>query len=806
MNDQLQRELKTLDRSYSYEQTVQLGRYRLDSEDEDKPDEVDEKQKKKGGKSVRFHEHDPREDWKEERKSKTCLGQLTKVCCQMRPGKTVNLFLSGLCNTMPIPCGMFMPTFVVGAAIGRGVGEFVSVMYPDGMPGGTDQPIFPGVYAVVGAAALSGAVSHSVSVAMICCEMTGQLVYLIPLMIAVIVGNAVCKHLQPSIYDAVINIKHLPYLPDIPPSNSAVHLFTAEHIMVTPVRYLTKKTTYMEIRNIVVEMRKVHSFPVVDDHDSMMLLGSIAKRRLLEILNLQIGDEARKQEAERRIKVAIETIDQHFKDNMALRFLQVLDADSKKTSFVDGDFHANGGIRELEHVDEINENGLEYETKEEKNDDNEDFANSRTQSFTRSRFTIEPVTAETIKDEMKKAKATSDRPKKIRYFSGGNGSKSPAAAPARVRRNAFSSASIHSENKEEAEEEERAEAARKEETKSVHSEVSDTSKKLSWPSKLNYDSVSKNLASFLRNTKNRFNLQKRKNTKEKAEYDLFEDERRVWEQEQLQQSIEIDENLIDPAPFQLVRRTSLYKVHSVFSLLSLNRAYVTDRGRLVGVVALKDVRIAIQNAQSGVPAGGPPETPSVTVTADTYDADAEKGLGEEGSQYGSNYNTMEPHPEVAQNFMEQIERHRMKLEQTNNSEVHDLLTPPLKIVHPSQADLQRYYNHPMLTIHEESEPINWSRKSSLKSQASTELEERGRVEFHTHSDANIGPSQPVSRRQSTILEELGEQTDLAGPVAEAVAYIQAKEVTIEDLRALGEEIEEEKHESQEEAEPSHQEK
>lgn len=65
----------------------------------------------------------------------------------------------------------------------------------------------------------------------------------------------------------------------------------------------------------------------------MMLLGSIAKRRLLEILNAQIGDNARKQEAERRIKVAIETIDQHFKDNMAVRFLQVLEADSRKCSF-----------------------------------------------------------------------------------------------------------------------------------------------------------------------------------------------------------------------------------------------------------------------------------------------------------------------------------------------------------------------------------------------------------------------------------------------------------------------------------------
>ena len=47
------------------------------------------------------------------------------------------------------------------------------------------QPIFPGIYAVVGAAALTGAITHSVSVAMICCEITGQLIYIIPLMVLI---------------------------------------------------------------------------------------------------------------------------------------------------------------------------------------------------------------------------------------------------------------------------------------------------------------------------------------------------------------------------------------------------------------------------------------------------------------------------------------------------------------------------------------------------------------------------------------------------------------------------------------------
>lgn len=46
---------------------------------------------------------------------------------------------------------------------------------------------------------------------------------------------------------------------------------------------------------------------------------------------------------------------------------------------------------------------------------------------------------------------------------------------------------------------------------------------------------------------------------------------------------------IDAAPFQLVQGTSLYKVHTLFSLLGLNHAYVTHRGKLIGVVSLREV-------------------------------------------------------------------------------------------------------------------------------------------------------------------------------------------------------------------------
>lgn len=72
-----------------------------------------------------------------------------------------------------------------------------------------------------------------------------------------------------------------------------------------------------------------------------------------------------------------------------------------------------------------------------------------------------------------------------------------------------------------------------------------------------------------------------------------------WEEEQMQLPVDFSPSQVDPAPFQLVERTSLLKVHSLFSLVGVNLAYVTAIGKLVGVVGLKELRKAIEDANSG---------------------------------------------------------------------------------------------------------------------------------------------------------------------------------------------------------------
>lgn len=75
------------------------------------------------------------------------------------------------------------------------------------------------------------------------------------------------------------------------------------------------------------------------------------------------------------------------------------------------------------------------------------------------------------------------------------------------------------------------------------------------------------------------------------EYYLSREEHMEWEKQQLSAQIKFNKIKIDLAPFQIVETTSIFKVHTLFSLLSLKRIFVTKSGQLVGVVSLKDVSL-----------------------------------------------------------------------------------------------------------------------------------------------------------------------------------------------------------------------
>jgi chloride channel 3/4/5 len=102
------------------------------------------------------------------------------------------LLTPGLVKTrIKLPAGIFIPTLAVGALAGRSAGlvvEWLHAQYPSSfifeacrLAGGEDGPlpfgqacVIPGVWSIVGAAAaLAGVTRTTVSLAVICFELTG---------------------------------------------------------------------------------------------------------------------------------------------------------------------------------------------------------------------------------------------------------------------------------------------------------------------------------------------------------------------------------------------------------------------------------------------------------------------------------------------------------------------------------------------------------------------------------------------------------------------------------------------------------
>ncbi|NWR41989.1 CLCN2 protein, partial [Regulus satrapa] len=205
----------------------------------------------------------------------------------------MKFWMSALATTIPVPCGAFMPVFVIGAAFGRLVGESMAAWFPDGIH--TDSNIYrivPGGYAVVGAAALSGAVTHTVSTAVIVFELTGQISHILPVMIAVILANAVAQSLQPSLYDSIIRIKKLPYLPELGWGHHEKYNVRVEDIMVRDIRYVTLNCKYRDLHQ-VLHSTKMKNLPLVESAESMILLGSIERTQVGALLSSQLSPQRR---------------------------------------------------------------------------------------------------------------------------------------------------------------------------------------------------------------------------------------------------------------------------------------------------------------------------------------------------------------------------------------------------------------------------------------------------------------------------------------------------------------------------------
>ncbi|KAF4041505.1 Voltage gated chloride channel [Phytophthora infestans] len=179
------------------------------------------------------------------------------------------IFLMPVCISLKMPTGVWVPTFIGGAAFGRLFGESLSALFPS-------VGAIPGAYALAGAAAFGGAATKAVSVAVITLEITGEMSLILPIFCAVLAATATSSLFkEKSVYDTLLIVSGTPFLPmmDFEPDACAgdiVEVFTV---------YITKKTT---VARLLLALHRLpnQDIPVVQDEKSMILLGVVSSMHL----------------------------------------------------------------------------------------------------------------------------------------------------------------------------------------------------------------------------------------------------------------------------------------------------------------------------------------------------------------------------------------------------------------------------------------------------------------------------------------------------------------------------------------------
>jgi H+/Cl- antiporter ClcA len=174
---------------------------------------------------------------------------------------------------LPVPAGVFIPCFLLGSGMGRLYGELLRIVF--------GASIVPGGYAVVGAAAFTAGVTRALSCAVVIFELTGQLKHMEPTLIAVGLSVIVANSINRSLYDTLIIMKELPFMPHMRRDRSPAQ--NVSEIMRRDVIALHEITTLGLVRDALDSCARFDSFPIVTD--DMMLVGSVRRRSLVLMLN-----------------------------------------------------------------------------------------------------------------------------------------------------------------------------------------------------------------------------------------------------------------------------------------------------------------------------------------------------------------------------------------------------------------------------------------------------------------------------------------------------------------------------------------
>ena len=200
------------------------------------------------------------------------LGQTIGSNAKMQLGiySLAKLVMTVISITCPVPCGVFTPVFALGAVLGRLYGE-VFYHYIN---------VHPGVCALVGAAALTSSVTHTLSVILIVFELSGQISYLPFMLVGVFSSYAVTTLLSSSIYDLLITLKKIPYIASI--RDTEIYAMHASDIMAIAHSLHSVVSMRKMWKTLICNISILEVVPIVDS--SGFIIGEVPIRKIIEFI------------------------------------------------------------------------------------------------------------------------------------------------------------------------------------------------------------------------------------------------------------------------------------------------------------------------------------------------------------------------------------------------------------------------------------------------------------------------------------------------------------------------------------------
>uniref|UniRef100_A0A6V2KMR1 Chloride channel protein n=1 Tax=Ditylum brightwellii TaxID=49249 RepID=A0A6V2KMR1_9STRA len=189
------------------------------------------------------------------------------------------VFMATIVYGIAIPSGLFVPSLLSGAAFGRLCGHLLHKL--DHTSGTFADS---GTYALMGAAAVLGGMARmTISLTVILLEATGDMQYVLPLMLTLMAARFTGNVFNEGLYDIHIKLKNIPFLEPEVPTIAERHEIVAGQVMSTDVKCLRP----VERAGVVYELLRNYShgtFPIVDTASQGTLYGTASRSMLCTLL------------------------------------------------------------------------------------------------------------------------------------------------------------------------------------------------------------------------------------------------------------------------------------------------------------------------------------------------------------------------------------------------------------------------------------------------------------------------------------------------------------------------------------------